>query len=416
MLAAYLGSMGEAVRDAVKIDYTDIPYFPTSTVPGHRGRLIFGYVSDVPVICMQGRFHYYEGYPLSKCVMPVRLMKLLGVTHLIASNAAGGLNENYKVGDVMLQKDHLNLMGFAGNNPLRGPNEARFGPRFFAMTNAYDRSILKGIKGIVSELGMQDRVQEGVYTCMGGPNYETVAELRALKMMGIDAVGMSTVHEVTAARHCGMKCFAFSLITNICSVDYDCDIEANGDEVLDVGKSKEEDLKVFVEHVVGFIGKNWSVFNKEAWMTLDIMSALIKSFDSKIKREKKDHLNFMGFAGNNPLRGLNEAKFGPRFFAMTNPYDRSILKGVKGKSVRELFPVAKVTAASTGRMFAFSLITNICTVDYDCDVEANGDEVLDVGKSKGRGSESFCRTCCRFYWKELLYRGKLCQQMNWHKY
>ncbi|KAJ8973589.1 hypothetical protein NQ317_008872 [Molorchus minor] len=231
-----LGSMGEAVRNSVCIEYKDIPSFPISTVQGHKGRLIFGYVSDVPVMCMQGRFHYYEGYPLSKCVMPVRLMKLLGVTHLIASNAAGGLNPSYKVGDIMLQKDHLNIMGFSGNNPLRGPND--------------------GVTNLVRQLGMEDDVHEGVYTCMGGPNYETVAELRALKVLGVDAVGMSTVHEVTTAKHCGMKCFAFSLITNICSIDYENGEEATCEEVLDVGKSKETILKVLVENVVKFIGEH----------------------------------------------------------------------------------------------------------------------------------------------------------------
>ncbi|KAJ8973214.1 hypothetical protein NQ317_013446 [Molorchus minor] len=177
------------------------------TVQGHKGRLIFGYVSDVPVMCMQGRFHYYEGYPLSKCVMPVRLIKLLGVTHLIASNAAGGLNPSYKVGDIMLQKDHLNIMGFSGIILLEDQ--------------------------MTQTIGDEDDVHEGVYTCMGGPNYETVAELRALKVLHVDAVGMSTVHEVTTAKHCGMKCFAFSLITNICSIDYENGEEATCEEVLD---------------------------------------------------------------------------------------------------------------------------------------------------------------------------------------
>lgn len=206
---------------------------------------------------MQGRFHYYEGYSLAQCVMPIRLMKLFGITHLIASNAAGGLNPNFKVGDIMLQKDHINIMGFSGNNPLRGPNESYFGPRFFAMTNAYDSAILKGVKDIVKRLGIEEIVQEGVYTCMGGPNYETVAELRALKTLGVDAVGMSTVHEVATARHCGIKCFAFSLITNICSTEYGVGTEANCEEVLEVGKSKEEILKILVTNVVSYIGDQY---------------------------------------------------------------------------------------------------------------------------------------------------------------
>lgn len=246
--------MAETITKAVIIDYKDIPNFPTSTVEGHKGKLIFGYINNIPVICMQGRFHYYEGYSLAQCVMPVRLMKLFGITHLIASNAAGGLNSNYKVGDIMLQKDHLNIMGFSGNNPLRGPNDINFGPRFFPMTNAYDPTILEGIKDIVKRLGLEQIVQEGVYTCMGGPNYETTAELRALKILGVDAVGMSTVHEVTAARHCGIKCFAFSLITNICSTEYGVGTEVNSEEVLEVGQSRENILKTLVANIVIYIG------------------------------------------------------------------------------------------------------------------------------------------------------------------
>lgn len=254
--------MGEAVENAITINYKDIPKFPVSTVVGHKGCLIFGHISGVPVMCMQGRFHYYEGYSLSTCVMPVRLMKLLGVTHLIASNAAGGLNPMYKVGDIMLIKDHVNLMGFAGNNPLRGPNDGQFGDRFFAMTRAYNRKLLKNARNIADDLGFGSEIQVGTYTCMGGPNYETTAELVALKGMGIDAVGMSTVHEVIAARHCGIISFAFSLITNICvteDMDDDDDDEdvnqANCEEVLHVGKSKEQTLKLLVENVVKFIGQ-----------------------------------------------------------------------------------------------------------------------------------------------------------------
>lgn len=249
------GSMGEAVQNAFTIDYKDIPNFPHSTVEGHKGKLIFGYIANIPVLCMQGRFHYYEGYQLSTCVMPVRLMKLLGVTHLIASNAAGAVNHSFKVGDIMLQIDHVNIMGLAGIGPLIGYNDPRWGPRFFAMTKAYDPDILEGIKGICKKLDMEDSFREGVYTCLGGPNYETVAEIRALKNLGIDAAGMSTVHEVIAARHCGIKCVAFSLITNICSLEYNCPREANSEEVLNIGKAKERDLKIFVENIIAFIGQ-----------------------------------------------------------------------------------------------------------------------------------------------------------------
>ncbi|CAH1985579.1 unnamed protein product [Acanthoscelides obtectus] len=252
-----LGSLGNAITDAVWINYADIPDFPVSTVEGHVGRFIFGCIRGVPVACMQGRFHYYEGYPLSICAMPVRLMKLFGISHLIASNAAGGLNPKYKVGDIMLQKDHFNLMGLAGLGPHIGPNDSRFGPRFFSMSNAYDEIILTKAKQIVERLNMQDKVHEGIYTCVGGPNYETVADVKALINLGVDAVGMSTVHEVIAARQCGIRCFAFSLITNVCSAEYGVDCtDIHSEAVLEVGKQMQEELQIFVEEVVEAISQD----------------------------------------------------------------------------------------------------------------------------------------------------------------
>lgn len=191
-----LGSLAESVKDAEIVPYQIIPNFPVSTVEGHAGQMIFGNIHNVPVMVMQGRFHYYEGYPLAKCCMPIRVMKLVGVTHLIATNAAGGLNEKYNVGDIVIVKDHINLMGFAGNNPLQGPNDIRFGPRFPPMNKAYDVDMKRNAFEIAKELGIQDQVHEGVYTCLGGPNYETCAELKMLKILGVDCVGMSTVHEV----------------------------------------------------------------------------------------------------------------------------------------------------------------------------------------------------------------------------
>lgn len=191
-----LGSLAESLTHPDIISYESIPNFPVSTVDGHAGQMIFGKINDIPVMCMQGRFHYYEGYPLAKCCMPIRVMKLVGVTHLIATNAAGGLNENFNVGDIVIVKDHINLMGFAGNNPLQGPNDTRFGPRFPPMNKAYDEQMKRHALEIAGELGIEDQVHEGVYTCLGGPNYETVAELKMLKILGVDCVGMSTVHEV----------------------------------------------------------------------------------------------------------------------------------------------------------------------------------------------------------------------------
>lgn len=244
------GSIGDVIKNPVTIDYANIPDFPRSTVEGHRGRFIFGYISKVPVICMQGRFHHYEGYALSTCVMPVRLMKLLGVTHLIASNAAGGISSHLRVGDIMLIKDHLNFMGMAGVGPLVGPHDPKWGPRFFLVTDAYDPKLIENTKIMSKEIGLEQIIKEGVYTCMGGSNFESIADNRALKILGVDAVGMSTIHEVIAARQCGITCLAFSLITNLSPTSYSTTLETGCDEVLEVGKSKEGDLKVLIENVV----------------------------------------------------------------------------------------------------------------------------------------------------------------------
>ncbi|XP_052126181.1 purine nucleoside phosphorylase isoform X2 [Frankliniella occidentalis] len=245
-----MGCLADALTDSTSFPYETIPYFPTPTVPGHMGRLVFGYLGDVPVMCMQGRFHYYEGYPLWKCAMPVRVMKLVGVTHLLASNAAGGLNNNYKVGDIMIIKDHINLLGFAGNNPLMGPNDERFGPRFPAINRAYDYSVRRMAKAVASEMNINNIVHEGVYSVVGGPSFETIAEIRMLAALGVDAVGMSTVHEVITARHCGMTSFAFSLITNKSVTDYESYEEPNHAEVIDMGKHREPVLKEFIARLV----------------------------------------------------------------------------------------------------------------------------------------------------------------------
>ncbi|XP_011251901.1 purine nucleoside phosphorylase isoform X2 [Camponotus floridanus] len=245
-----MGLIAESLVDKQCFPYEEIPHFPVSTVKGHTGQMVFGYLRGVPVMCMQGRFHYYEGYPLWKCAMPVRVMKLVGVTHLIATNAAGGLNPTYNVGDIMIVKDHVNMMGFAGNNPLQGPNDDRFGPRFPPMNKAYNDTLIEIGSQVAEEMGISNTVHKGVYTCLGGPNFETVAELKMLRMIGVDAVGMSTVHEVITARHCDLTVFAFSLITNQCVTDYENHGEANHEEVMDVGKSRQPILQEFVSRIV----------------------------------------------------------------------------------------------------------------------------------------------------------------------
>ncbi|XP_014228551.1 purine nucleoside phosphorylase-like [Trichogramma pretiosum] len=248
-----LGSVAEALTQRQCFPYEEIPHFPTSMVKGHANQMVFGYLQGMPVMCMQGRYHHYEGYPIWKCSMPVRVMKLVGVTHLIVTNAAGGINPDYNVGDIMLIKDHINFMGFAGINPLQGPNDDRFGDRFPMMHKAYDRDLLRVCDKVVDEMGMSQIVRKGVYTCLGGPNFETVAEMRALKMLGVDAVGMSTVYEVITAVHCGIKCLGFSLITNIGATDYEDESEASHDDVVQVANRMKGTLKEFVSRIVAHV-------------------------------------------------------------------------------------------------------------------------------------------------------------------
>jgi purine-nucleoside phosphorylase len=196
-----LGHLANNLTNADSFPYEEIPNFPVSTVQGHAGKMIFGLLNGVEVMCMQGRFHYYEGYPLAKCAMPVRVMKIVGCTHLLATNAAGGLNSDFNVGDIMIVRDHINIMGFAGNSPLQGPNDTRFGPRFPPMSKAYDPELITLAQNLARELGIGHETRTGVYTCLGGPNYETVAELRMWKLLGVDAVGMSTV----STKHAGKE-------------------------------------------------------------------------------------------------------------------------------------------------------------------------------------------------------------------
>jgi len=245
-----LGGLAELLTNRHLFPYEEIPNFPTSTVHGHVGRMVIGLLSNVPVICMQGRFHMYEGYPLWKCAMPVRVMKLFGVTHLIVTNAAGGLNPSFNVGDIMLLKDHINMQGFAGVSPLTGNNDERFGPRFPAMNNSYDKQLREIAKRVAQETGIDRYMREGVYVMLGGPSYETVAELKLLNLLGVDAVGMSTVPEVIVARHCGLTVLSFSLITNQCITEYDFDGGANHEEVIETANLRQNDLNLFVTRLI----------------------------------------------------------------------------------------------------------------------------------------------------------------------
>jgi purine-nucleoside phosphorylase len=213
ILGSGLGDLAGEVRDATAIPYEDIPHFARSTVPGHAGRLLLGTLADVPVVVMQGRFHFYEGYSPQVLTLPVRVMSALGARTLLVTNAAGGINPAYRPGDFMLIADHLNLPGLAGANPLVGPNDERFGERFPPLAKAYDaglRSLAGEVAGTLPDLTLH----QGIYVMVTGPSFETGAELRFLSVVGADAVGMSTAPEVVVARHMGMKVLGISLITN----------------------------------------------------------------------------------------------------------------------------------------------------------------------------------------------------------
>ena len=210
ILGSGLGNFTDDIRIDCTIAYSDLPYFPTSTVQGHSGKLIFGKINGKNLVIMAGRFHYYEGYTPQQIVYPVRVMKMLGVKTLLISNAAGGVNANFQVGDMMVIKDHISLFTV---NPLIGKNEDQLGARFPDMSEPYSKELISKAKTIADNLGYE--IREGVYCGVTGPTFETRAEYKLIKAVGADAVGMSTVQEVIAAVHCGMKVFAMSIITDL---------------------------------------------------------------------------------------------------------------------------------------------------------------------------------------------------------
>lgn len=210
VLGSGLGVLADEIENAVRIPYENIPGFPVSTVEGHAGQLVFGTINDVPVVTMQGRFHYYEGYTFEKVTFPIRVMKELGVKAMIVTNAAGGVNTTFEPGDLMLITDHIN--GF-GSNPLIGKNDAAFGPRFNDMSEAYAKSLRALAKDVAAKLDI--KLQEGIYYGTTGPSYETPAEVRMIRTLGGDAVGMSTVPEVIVARHMGVDVLGISCISNM---------------------------------------------------------------------------------------------------------------------------------------------------------------------------------------------------------
>ena len=209
ILGSGLGKLVDEITDKYEINYTDIPHFPVSTVEGHSGKLIFGKLGDKDIMAMQGRFHFYEGYSMKEVTFPVRVMRELGIKTLFVSNAAGGMNPDFEIGDLMIITDHIN---FFPEHPLRGKN-IEYGPRFPDMSEAYNKELIRTANEIAAEKGI--KVQHGIYIGTQGPTYETPAEYKMFRILGADAVGMSTVPEVIVANHCGIRVFGISVITDL---------------------------------------------------------------------------------------------------------------------------------------------------------------------------------------------------------
>ena len=226
ILGSGLGKLADSIENPVVIPYTDVPNFVKSTAIGHKGNFISGTLGGKSVLAMQGRFHYYEGYPMDKVTLPVRVMVRLGIKTLFVSNAAGGVNFDFRVGDLMIIKDHINKLP----NPLIGPNLEEFGPRFPDMTRPYDPKLIALAEEIGREKGIE--LKKGVYLAGTGPSYETPSEYKYFRMIGADAIGMSTIPEVIVARHSSVPVFGMSVITNEAHDDYAEDFENNGDDVV----------------------------------------------------------------------------------------------------------------------------------------------------------------------------------------
>ena len=244
VLGSGLGKLADKISDAVTIPYRDIPGFPVSTAIGHKGNFICGTLGGKPVMAMQGRFHYYEGYPMESVVLPIRVMIKLGIRRLFVSNAAGGVNFGFKVGDLMIIRDHINLLP----NPLVGKNLDEFGPRFPDMTRPYDPALMAKAEEIASSLGIE--VKKGVYLAGTGPSYETPSEYKYFRLIGADAVGMSTIPEVIAARHASIPVFGMSVITNEAHDDYPEDYENNGDDVVAAADAAADRMSLIFERLI----------------------------------------------------------------------------------------------------------------------------------------------------------------------
>jgi len=249
ILGTGLGGLVKEIKPEKIINYEEIPDFPVSTVEGHHGRLIFGTINNVPIMAMQGRFHYYEGYSMQEVTLPVRVMNAMGIKTLIVSNASGGLNPDFKVGDLMIINDHINMFG---TNPLLGKNIAELGPRFPDMSEPYNKVLIGKAFEIAKKNGIE--VKQGVYVGTSGPTFETPAEYKYFRIIGGDAVGMSTVPEVIIARHSNMTCFGISIITD--SGVPGQIVEISHEEVQQVAAAAEPKMTKIIAELVGGIGGN----------------------------------------------------------------------------------------------------------------------------------------------------------------
>ena len=246
ILGSGLGGLADLLESSVSLLTGELPGWPTSTVEGHAGRLVIGVLEGMPVCVLQGRVHYYEGYSMARIGLPIRVLQRLGADMLFVTNAAGGVNPAFEPGDVMLINDHINLIGMAGLSPLRGPNLQEFGPRFPDMSQAYDRQLQALARQVAAQEGLV--LREGVYICLGGPAFETPADLRFLRTIGVDAVGMSTVPEIVVARHAGMRALGFSGISN--KVSLDGEKLTTHQEVLEAGRRVGPKLERLIRGVL----------------------------------------------------------------------------------------------------------------------------------------------------------------------
>lgn len=243
-----LGGLSEVLTEQTVVHYKDMPGWPVPTVAGHNGELVFGLMhGNIRVVCMRGRFHGYEGHEYSKLGLGVRVMKLLGIELIVITNAAGGISKEFNVGDIMVMNDHISFPCMSGLNPLVGLNDERFGTRFPPMSDAYDEDLIKHMNKCGKELGLEKLMREGLYCQVSGPNYESRGEVRLLRTLQADAVGMSTVPEVMIARHCGLKVLGLSMITNKAVLPGDDTPPANHKEVIEVVNMRTKDVQALVK-------------------------------------------------------------------------------------------------------------------------------------------------------------------------